>query len=140
MLVDHSLIFSEAQELTADAASAKVLDLEGDTAQLSHNLSVACVVASDITGTLLVKLQDCDTDNGTFTDCGASGTAEAPVAGSVIQFPFPYATKRYVRLYYSGATAGKVNSFLTEGRQLWTAAKQADSISAAPVAEVVAEA
>lgn len=59
-----------------------------------------------------------------------------PKAGTVIAVPVPYETKRYLKAYFGGSpTAGTVTAFLTEGRQAWKAAAQAEAIVKAPVTE-----
>nr|DAG54474.1 MAG TPA: major capsid protein [Caudoviricetes sp.] len=141
MLVDHSLKFSDKQKLTAAAASTNVVDLEEGTssAGFSKGLEVTAVVTSDVTGTLQVQLQDCDTKSGTFNTVAAGEILTTPKAGMVIQFAMPYKTRRYIRLYYGGApTAGAVTGFLTVGRQQWRATEQAASLKNATVAETSA--
>ena len=138
MLVDHSLIFAESQKLTAAAAGSNVIDLGQDspTPGFSKKLELTCVVGADVTGTLQVKLQESDSASGSFTDCAASAVVSAPKAGTVIAVPVPYETKRYLKAYFGGSpTAGTVTAFLTEGRQAWKAAAQAEAIAKAPVTE-----
>lgn len=138
MLVDHSLEFSDKQALTAAAASTNVIDLEEalSTTGFSKVLEVTAVVASAVTGTLQVQLQDCDTKSGTYNTVAAGELLTKPGAGTVIQFAMPYKTRRYIRLYYGGApTAGSVTGFLTIGRQQWRPAEQAASLKTATVVE-----
>ena len=138
MLVDQLLILAEKQKLSAAAAGTKVIDFgqKDSTAGFSKHLIATCVVAAKVTGTLQFKLQECDTESGSYTDCASSGVFSAPEAGTVIQIPMPYHTKRYVKAYFGGApTAGTVNAFLTEGRQQWNAEAQAPAITKAPVVQ-----
>ncbi len=137
MLIDHSLIFADTQALTAAAASKNVIDLEQDsTAGFSKQLVFTAVVNADVTGKLQVKLQDCATASGTFADVAVAATLDSPKAGTIIQVPMPYATKRYLKAYFGGSpTGGKVSAFLTEGRQQWRAEAQAPSVASATVTE-----
>lgn len=137
MLMDHSLIFAENQALTAAAAGKNVVDLEQDsTAGFSKQLVFTAVVQKDVTGKLQVKLQDCDTASGTFSDVAVAATLDSPKAGTVVQVPMPYATKRYLKAYFGGSpTAGTVAAFLTEGRQQWRAEAQAPTVASATVTE-----
>ena len=139
MLVDHSLQFTAdgGQALTAAAASEKFIDLEqvGRT-DMSKQLFATFVVDTDVTGTVQFKLQECDTESGTYGDCAMAAALSAPKAGTVVQIPFPLGTKRYVKAYFGGTpTAGKVHAFLTIGRQQWHAAAQAESLKDAFVTE-----
>lgn len=137
MLIDKELLFADGQTISAAAAGATVVDLEQDApADLSGKLFLAVVVQTAVTGTLQAKLQDCATQNGTFADCAAGPVVSAPAAGTVLLVPVPVSTKRYIRAYFGGSpTAGKVSAFLTWGKQAWVAAKQAESITNAPVSE-----
>lgn len=141
MLIDYSLILAEGQKLTAAAAGANVVDLGQDspTPGFSKKLELVCVVTADVTGTLQVKLQDSATKSGTYADVAASAVYSAPKAGTVITVPMPYSTKQFLKAYFGGSpTAGTVTAYLTEGRQMWDAAKQAESITKAPVQEKAA--
>ncbi len=141
MLVDQSLVLTENQKLTAAAAGQNVIDLEEETSTtgFSKVLEVSATIVADVAGTLQVKLQECATKNGTFTDVAAGAVLTAPKKGTVIQFPMPYHTKQFLRIYFGGSpTAGTVTAFLTEGRQQWRPAKQAPSLAEVTVTEQAA--
>lgn len=136
MLMDHSLIFADKQAISGATAGDTVVDLEQDsTAGFSKQLVFTAVVNADVTGTLQVKLQDCDTESGTFSDVAVAATLSSPKAGTIVQIPMPYATKRYLKAYFDGSPSGTVSAFLTEGRQQWRAEPQAPSVASATVTE-----
>ena len=133
MLVDQSLVLTENQKLTAAAAGQNVIDLEEETSTTGFSKVL------EVSGTLQVKLQECATKSGTFTDVAAGAVLTAPKKGTVIQFPMPYHTKQFLRIYFGGSpTAGTVTAFLTEGRQQWRPAKQAPSLAEVTVTEQAA--
>lgn len=132
MLVDHELIFDMGKDVSTAGDSTKTIDLGqvAPTPGMSKVLTVAVTVAEDVTGTLKVDLKDSDAAEGTFEVCASAAVAD-PVEGAVLQFPVPYRTKQFLKVSYSGATAGKVNAFLTWGRQQWEAPAQAETVQAA---------
>ncbi len=141
MIVDNDLIFASNQKLTAAKESTNMIDFEqvSPTGGMSGFLSAYFHVTGDVTGTLQFKLQESD-DGSSFTDLVTIGAAlSAPKAGTMVQVPFPFEHKRYVRAYFGGApTAGTVSAGLVWGRQLNTPAPQAASITNAPVSEASA--
>lgn len=133
MLVDHELVFDMGKGVSTAGDSTNTIDLEqaAPTPGMSKHLTVAATVAEDVTGTLKVELKTSDTENGTFATVAEGSFAADAEEGSVLQFPVPYRTKRFLKVSYSGATAGKVNAFLTWGRQQWEAPAQAETVQAA---------
>ena len=118
MIIDALLQFSDKQELSGEAESTNVVDLgqERPTPGMSKVLDVAVTVAEDVTGTLQVKLQHSDEEDGTYEDVASGALLTDPEAGTKINIKVPYVTKRYLRVYYGGApTAGVVNAMLLWG-------------------------
>lgn len=111
MIIDNQLVLSDAQALTASAASTNVLDLKasglyGNGEQLA--LVVWVDVATDgTTGdeTYTIKLQSDDADTfGSATDLTPAYTlARSSAAGTKVIVPLPAnaATERYLRAYYT---------------------------------------
>lgn len=132
MIIDALLQFSDKQALTAKAASTNVIDLgqAKPTPGTSKVLDVVVVVNEAVTGALQPVIQHCDTSNGTFTTVAAAESVTAPAAGTKFVIKVPYATKRYLRVYYDGApTAGKVSAVMTWGSDLNEPFEQAKSLS-----------
>lgn len=118
MIIDALLQFSNAQKLTAKAASANVVDFGQDkpTPGMSEVLDVVVVVKEAVTGTLQPALQTCDTATGTYADIAVGELLTAPAAGTKVVIKVPYTCKRYLRVNYGGSpTAGTVSAFLTWG-------------------------
>ena len=132
MIHDHELIFAAAQSAAAGDSTNKIdLGQAAPTPGMSKHLTVAVTVNDDLTGTLKVELKTSDEVSGTYATIAEGSFEEDAEAGAILQFPVPYRTKRFLKLTYSGATAGKVNAFLTMGRQQWEAAAQAETVTAA---------
>lgn len=132
MIHDHELTFAMAQSAAAGDATNKIdLGQAAPTPGMSKHLTVAVSVNEDLTGTLKVELKTSDTESGTYVTVAEGSFPADAEEGAILQFPVPYRTKRWLKLTYSGATAGKVNAFLTWGRQQWEAAAQAPSVQAA---------
>lgn len=139
MIYDNSLLLSDAQAVTASAASTNVIDL-GATgtpfggAAMTRDIGIGCepvVLSVRVTTTfatltsLAVSVQT-SPDNSTWTSIstGAAIAAASLVAGYQFDVParFPEGTKaRYVRLYYtvagSNATAGAITAGVVADRQ-----------------------
>ncbi|PTR06973.1 MULTISPECIES: Bbp16 family capsid cement protein [unclassified Novosphingobium] len=139
MIFDNSLLLSDAQAVTASAASANVIDLGttgtpfGANAPLirdlgrGQELDLAVTVTQAFAG--LTNLQvgvQVSPDNATWTtvSCGAVVPLASLVAG--YQFKVPGSIEegvnaRYLRLYYtvggSNATAGKITAAVVASRQ-----------------------
>jgi hypothetical protein len=71
----------------------------------SPGQTVVFRAASDITGTVTVKLQDSD-DNTAFTDLETGQAVVNPKAGDFAFMPFPLIHKRYVRAATAAAATG----------------------------------
>lgn len=122
MIIDHFLEFTKStgQTLTGAAASEYRFDFyqEAPTTGMDYDRPVAVFnVLSDVTGTLTISLQDCDTETGTYANVAVAAAAAAPAAGTQIVIPLPAHHKRYLQAYFSGATAGVVRGVVTSGVQ-----------------------
>lgn len=127
MIRDKSLIFSEAQAITVDAASTNIIDLgQAENLGLGQDLTFVAevtVVAGAGTEGLQLKLQS--DDNADFTspkDEIVSGVLLPAVltAGARFQFKLPANTlQQYIRGYYeivsTSFTGLKMNLFITQG-------------------------
>ena len=139
MIIDNSLLLSDAQAVTASDASANVIDLGttgtpyGASAALLRDLGrgpevdLAVTVTQAFAGltSLQVSVQ-VSPDNATWTT--VSSGAVVPLASLVAgyQFKVPGSIEegvnvRYLRLYYtvggSNATAGKITAAVVASRQ-----------------------
>lgn len=139
MIIDNSLLLSDAQAVTASAASTNVIDLGttgtpfGASAALLRDLGrgqevdLAVTVNQAFAGltNLQVSVQ-VSPDNATWTT--VSSGAVVPLASLVAgyQFKVPGSIEegvnaRYLRLYYtvggSNATAGKITAAVVASRQ-----------------------
>ena len=120
MILDKELEFSAAQSVTATAASTNVIDL-GSARDVGAGEVLELVVAAKtaLTGTLATIVQG--SVDEAFTSPVTIQTlpsfAAAAAAGSKVQaYLQPVATSyRYIRLQYSGLTAGTVAAYLTKG-------------------------
>jgi len=139
MIYDNSLLLSDGQAITADAASTNVIDL-GATgtpyggSALTRDIGIGeeCVYLSvRVTETfnnltsLVVQVQT-SPDNSSWTTIqgGATVAAASLVAGYQFETPyeFPEGTKaRYVRLYYditgTAPSTGKITAGVVMARQ-----------------------
>lgn len=142
MIFDNQSLFSDAQPITASAASSNVIDLGrlgrvyGNSVDLVRDIGkgvqipirIQAVEAFDAAGagTLTVSLQV--DDNEAFASpktvwaSQAIGKADL-IAGLVIipEFITRFTNERYMRLYYAVATgpmtAGKITAGITLGNQ-----------------------
>ena len=139
MILDTSLVLSDAQGITASAASANVIDLGptgtpfGANAPLGRDIGrgrdidlAVSVRQTFATLTSLTVAVQTSPDNATWTTI-ASGAA-VPLASLVAGYQFkvpgeiPEGTNaRYLRLYYtvagSAATAGQISAAVVASRQ-----------------------
>lgn len=125
MIIDASTKMSNAQAVTASAASANVIDMKaaGDAYGQDLYLVVQCVetATSANASTLDIKIQtDNDDAFGSPTQIGSSGAIPKAslVANKIIyKQKLPLGLEKNLRLYYEVAvanlTAGKFTAFLT---------------------------
>lgn len=139
MIFDNSLLLSDAQAITADAASTNVIDLgatgtpHGSTVALTRDIGIGSRVPLHVSvvetfnnlTSLVVQVQT-SPDNSTWTTIqgGATVAAADLVAGYQFDVPyeFPEGTKaRYVRLNYditgTAPTTGKITAGAVMARQ-----------------------
>lgn len=130
MYVDQNLVLSDAQAITAAAASTKSIDCAtalrdiggGEPVELVIQVSTT-VLASGGASNGTFELQD-SSDNSSFAKVlGTVAIAKASlVAGfEVLRVRLPYGLRRYIQVYYTpdtnDFTAGAFNAFLTVNRQ-----------------------
>ena len=140
MIIDKLLQVSDAQAVTASAASTDVIDF-GQTnpnSGLNDNVTLAITVDEAATAsgsaTVVFSIQD-SADNSTFTDVYATAAIgkAALVAGYQVLMPIPYKLRRYFRVYYTVATgpltAGKFSAHIVTGVQQNTAYPDGANIS-----------
>lgn len=125
-IFDNELMFSEAQAVTATAASTTVIDCGQDilTTGLNGamNLFVLVVPVADFggEGSVQVALEHCDTKDGTFTPVATlPDTAAASFKRALI--PMPLEHKRFLRLNFTvtgTVTGGKLTAGITRSVDL----------------------
>lgn len=116
MIIDAQNLFSNAQTVSATAASTNVVDL--GPGKIGGSL-VRLFVAGDTgsgAGTVTVALQSCATAAGTyvthFTSGAVAGTAMAN-GYQVLSIPLPADCEQYVKLAYT--VSGTFSAKLTAG-------------------------
>lgn len=128
MIIDKLLQVSDAQAVTASAASTDVIDFgqANPNSGINHNTSLAITVDETATAagaaTVTFSVQD-SADNSSFADVAvtaATGKAALP-AGAQVLIQMPVVHRRYVRAYYTVATgpltAGKFSAQIVTGVQ-----------------------
>lgn len=134
-IIDSLLEFTPdgGQTLSAEAASEYRIDFgqKAPTTGLdTMHMTAVFTVREDVTGSLQIKLQDCDTETGSYTDCASTVTLESPTAGTVVKIPMPYHHRQFMQAYFGGSpTAGTVHGFITTGFQDNVAPEIAPSIA-----------
>lgn len=127
-ILDKGLEFSDAQAVTASAASTNVLDLgvvAPNTGRGSNQMYLQIVVntTADASGsaTVAFALEDSADDSSFAVVPGVSvaaiGKATLVAGYIVLTIALPPRLRRYIRVYYTVATgpltAGKFDAFLT---------------------------
>src|SRR6478736_2886502 len=134
MLTDNNLYMSDAQALTAAAASTKSLDFGTTLRQIGDGEEIHLVVlvktallASGGAANLTVALQD-SADNSSFATVvtGPAIAKASLVAGyELLRIRLPAGLRRYIQVYYTpdtnDFTSGTVDAFLVLNRQNNTA-------------------
>lgn len=128
MIIDKLLQVSDAQAVTASAASTDVIDFgqANPNSGINQNTSLAITVDETATAagaaTVTFSVQD-SADNSSFADVAvtaATGKAALP-AGAQVLIQMPVVHRRYVRAYYTVATgpltAGKFSAQIVTGVQ-----------------------
>lgn len=123
MITDKFLRFSNAQAITADAASTDYLD--STVAQIGDGDGLRLVVtvgtAFDNLTSLAIKLQS--DDNSSFSSASDDATVTVLLAAltagaKVVDIPLPRGLQRYVRVYYdvtgTAPSAGTVTAQIVQ--------------------------
>lgn len=102
MIVDKLNELSDGQVVTAAAASTNIYDFgqASPTPGSSGVLHVVTTVEAGSTGLIQVKIQECDTESGTYTDLLTGPNVAIPDEGLILDMPVPAVTKRFLRAYY----------------------------------------
>jgi hypothetical protein len=125
MILDKTLLFSDAQAITVDAVSTNVIDLgvDRDLGQSDIDVFVQVSTAFDSAGeaaTLVITLQtDNDEAFGSPTTLYQTGViteaALAVVGYNPFKIKLPQTTERYLRLDFNNATEAFTAGALTAG-------------------------
>lgn len=107
MIVDKLNELSDGQVVTAAAASTNIYDFgqASPTPGSSGVLHVVTTVEAGSTGLIQVKIQECDTESGTYTDLLTGPQVTIPAEGLILDMALPAVTKRYLRAYYTPTKA-----------------------------------
>ena len=105
MIIDYNLQLSDAQSVTADAASTNVIDLGADR-DIGPGEDMKIVVSFDVamggsSPTLAVQVQT--DDNSSFSSASTVQTSRlisAAAAGDTLVMGLPDQNERYIRLNY----------------------------------------
>ena len=129
MLIDYNLQMSDAQSVTADAASTNVIDLGSDR-DIGPGEDMKIVVSFDVamggtSPTLAVQVQT--DDNSGFTSASTiatSRTIAAAAVGDTLVMGLPDQNERYIRLNYD---VGGTNPTMTVSASIVKDAQQYQS-------------
>lgn len=139
-IIDNTLVFSDGQAFTADAASTNVIDLGATGTPVGHSaalvrdvgksssIPIEVLVATTFTGLTSLNVAVQVDDNEAFTSpTTVAKSGEIPVASLVAGYRFAFpaelpegTNERYVRLYYDVTgvgTAGALDAHIVAGRQ-----------------------
>ena len=107
MIVDKLNELSDGQVVTAAAASTNIYDFGQASPTPGSNgvLHVVTTVEAGSTGLIQVKIQECDTEDGTYTDLLTGPQVTIPAEGLILDMALPAVTKRYLRAYYTPTKA-----------------------------------
>ena len=129
MIIDYNLQFSDAQSLTADAASTNVIDLGADR-DIGVGEELKIVVTNDVAmgGTsptmAVLVLTDDNESFSSATTVLTSRTLSSSAAGDSLVIGLPDTNERYVRLYFDlGGTSptATVSASIVKDAQAWSA-------------------
>lgn len=118
MIVDKLNELADSKELSgADNSEVYDLQQQSPTPGLNGILHMVTTVEEGASGKLQVKIQDCDTEDGTFEDVLVGAEVELKPEGTLIDLPIPGATKRFIRAAYVPASGAKatVTTIITWG-------------------------
>ena len=127
--VDNTLVFSDAQVVTATAVSTKSIDTAtalrniGSGDEIDVVVNVITAVSSSTASTVTIALQD-SADNTTFADVlvgPALLQASLPAGAEPFRILLPRTLRRYIALNYTvgvaSLTAGTFTAYLALDRQ-----------------------
>jgi hypothetical protein len=128
MIIDYNLQFSDAQSVTADAASTNIIDLGsdrdigvGEEMKIALNFDVAMGGSSP---TLAVLVQT--DDNSSFSSATTvltSRSIAAAALGDTLVLGLPDTNERYIRLYYDvggSSPTMTVSASVVKDAQQWS--------------------
>ena len=128
MIIDYNLQFSDAQSVTADAASTNIIDLGsdrdigvGEEMKIALNFDVAMGGSSP---TLAVLVQT--DDNSSFSSATTvltSRSIAAAALGDTLVLGLPDTNERYIRLYYDvggSSPTMTVSASIVKDAQQWS--------------------
>lgn len=103
MIVDKLNELSDGQVVTTAAGSTNIYDFGQASPTPGSNgvLHVVTTVEAGSTGLIQVKIQECDTEGGTYTDLLTGPQVTIPAEGLILDMALPAVTKRYLRAYYT---------------------------------------
>lgn len=127
MRLDSQAIFSDAQEITASAASTNVVEISKPNGHISEvsfgkDIPLLIQVVEDFAGLTSLKVGVQTDDNEDFSDAKTLVEASLDLADlkAGAKFPIksvPAGNKGYMRLYYTvtgTATAGKITAGIVD--------------------------
>jgi len=127
MILDKSLLLSDAQAVTTTAASTNVIDTGAEGQAIEPGSWIYCAVSTAFAlpgagaGTLTVQLQtgtSATMADGVTLATSASVVEASLTAGKVLfKQKLPIGLKRYIRLYYTiteTATAGNIDAGIVQ--------------------------
>ena len=123
MLLDQNAMLSQAQAVSATAASTNTIDLTAAGNAVPGSLFFVAQVDTAFTGEGSLKIALQTSDSSAFSNATEllGTTYSASLLGTAGQLlcavPVPAGLKRYVRAYYtvSSVSGGKLTCFLTDG-------------------------
>ena len=126
MILDEQGLFSDAQAVTASAASTNVIKTNGDIGKgtpVEVLIQVDTAFATLTSLTVSVQTDDAENFSNAVT-LASSGAVAAASLTKGYRFPIkflPSGIKKYLRLYYtvtgSNASAGKITAGITDSLQ-----------------------
>ena len=129
MIIDYNLQMSDAQAVSASAASTNIIDLGSDR-DIGPGEDMRLVFSCDTTqeGTLptvTFKLQTSATAGGTFTDLATSRTVDAMSSGDAVVMGLPDTNEQFIRAYFtiggSSISAGAFSAQIVKDASQWQA-------------------
>ena len=115
MIIDYNLQFSDAQAVTADAASTNVVDIGADI-DIGVGEPLSLAITCDVTmggssPTVIFKIQTCATAGGTYVDIAASRQVAAMAAGDAVTMAIPDTNLQFVRVYFDVGGSSPTGTF-----------------------------